>query len=90
MTLSLNRIQTDCLPTFSESVPKYNAVPPPKQLNNSSITPTTSPETSIIEVSATSDQIKQLSDSIGSGKDKTPMCLVNELARFNKVHSANV
>lgn len=72
-----------------ESVPKYNAVPPPKLINNnSSTTPTTSsPETSIIEVSATSDQIKQLSigDSIGSGKDKTPMCLVNELARFNKV-----
>ncbi|KAJ6641550.1 Maternal effect protein staufen [Pseudolycoriella hygida] len=44
-------------------------------------------ETSIIEVSAASDQIKQLSvtDSITSGKDKTPMCLVNELARFNKI-----
>ncbi|KAJ6640611.1 Double-stranded RNA-binding protein Staufen like 2, partial [Pseudolycoriella hygida] len=71
-----------------KSVPKCNAVSPTKQPNNSTTTPTTtSPETSIIEVSAASDQIKQLSvtDSITSGKDKTPMCLVNELARFNKI-----
>lgn len=75
---------------FLESVPKYMAVPSSKQSNKSSTSPTASPETeTIIEVSATSDQIKQLSvgDSIGSGKDKTPMCLVNELARFNKVRS---
>ncbi|XP_037034840.1 double-stranded RNA-binding protein Staufen homolog 2 isoform X1 [Bradysia coprophila] len=73
--------------TAEKTVPKYNAVSSSKQLNKSSTTPTTSPDTSIIEVSAASDQIKQLSigDSVGQSKDKTPMCLVNELARFNKI-----
>lgn len=72
---------------FTETVPKFNAAPSSKQLGKSSTTPTTSPETSIIEVSAASDQIKQISvgENVGQSKDKTPMCLVNELARFNKI-----
>lgn len=47
------------------------------------------PQSPIIEVSAKNDQLPTatiLNETLTNGtKEKTPMCLVNELARFNKV-----
>lgn len=41
----------------------------------------------IIEVSAADESLPQttLTDTLANNKEKTPMCLVNELARFNKI-----
>lgn len=52
-------------------------------------TPDTSDSTSnVIEVSANGDDFPQVTldtSQSNSSKEKTPMCLVNELARYNKV-----
>lgn len=46
-----------------------------------------SPDNTVIEVSAENGQPAptNLNETLANSKEKTPMCLVNELARFNKV-----
>lgn len=36
------------------------------------------------------EHLQMINDSLANTKEKTPMCLINELARFNKVHTFKV